>query len=102
MSDAEPRYEHALDEGLRGNGRQLGVERLDERHVEPEFLEQHQLSRQRRQSKLLLMGLEEFAGVRLEHHGRGGYAPCAALRLGFRDQGAMTAVDAVKIANGYG
>ena len=80
MAHAQPLHQHAVDEGLRRQPGQGGVEAHHHRHIEPERLQQRQLARQRRQAEMRLVRLEELARMRLEHDGAGRPAAAAAPR----------------------
>ena len=69
MGGAEPLGDDLRGEGLGAQAGKLGPELDDECLVEPERLEQLKLHRQRGQAEEGLVGREELARMRLEHHG---------------------------------
>ena len=68
MGSAEPLGYHLRGEGLGAQAGKLGPELDDKRLVEAERLEQLKLHRQRGQAEEGLVGREELARMRLEHH----------------------------------
>jgi hypothetical protein len=96
---AEPCDQNALDEGFRGERCQLGIERLDEDQIEAELLENCKLALQSRQPELHLIRVKEFAGMRFKDHRCRGHALGSRLSLGFPNQGAMAAMNAVEVAD---
>ena len=100
MRNAKPGHEHALNKLLPRQARELLIEVLDECDLEAELLEERQLARQRRQAKMLLVRLKEFARVRLEHHGAGRSSKLLCFSDSRTQKRAMAQMDAVKIADG--
>ena len=66
----------------------------------PSACEKLKLHRQRRQAKEGLVGREELARMRLEHHGAGALAQFLGKIAGAAEHRLMAAMDAIEIADG--
>ncbi len=100
MADAEAGDQDLIDESFRRHLRQRVVERQDHRQVEPEALEQLQLSGPGCQREVRDVGAEEHAWVRLEHHHAGRRVAGGGGVAGRLQQCLMAAMDAVEVADG--
>ena len=73
-----PSTRTSVDELVGRQCRERGVEGEHDGEIEADALEDRQLLRQRRQVKVRLFGVEEFARMRLENEGAGRRAELAA------------------------
>ena len=98
MRDVEVAHQNIEHEILRASRRHLRIEFDDDQPIDAELGEQPRLHPERRQAKRLGVGLKEFARIGFEHrHGeRHALVTRDAARLG--DQRAMSAMNAVEIA----
>jgi len=100
VTDAESRHQNALDEMLRGEVCERGVERQHHRHVEAELADQPDFLGQRGQPELRVVGLEVVARMRLEHdHAASGLRGLGLVQR-LCQQRLVAAMDAVEIADG--
>ena len=79
--------------------RQLRVEWFDEDNIEAELLENCKLALQRRQPELHLIRLKKLARMGFKDHRRRRHALGSRVGLGFPDQCAMAAMNAVEVAD---
>ncbi len=67
VPDAEPIDQHPVDELIGRQRGKTGIEGKHDGEIEADAIENRQLLRQRRQVKVRLLGVEEFARMRLEN-----------------------------------
>ena len=99
-ADAEPGHQRLIDEFLRRQAGQCGVEGQRRDAGEAERTKDARLDRQRRQAEDHRAAGEIVGRMRFESEDGGGRIPLGGKRLGASDDRGVTAMDAVEIADG--
>jgi hypothetical protein len=100
VARAETLHQNPFDEFFRRQAGQFAAEVQHVHLVDTAGFEQGQLFAQAGQARRRLIGREEFARVRFEGHYRAGQAMLASRGREAFEQGAMSAMQAVEVADG--